>query len=113
MDTRSLRRIFWSLAYVTLALAGLRLASGVESSQNTAWLQREPTVDRRTWSFKTVKVVAAKNKKKEKIEIGKSFEDDDDWLDGFTITVINNSDKIVTAVTVEMIFRREPGDSRP
>ena len=57
---------------------------------------------------------AVKNKKKANIEIGKTFDDDDDdWLDGFTITVINNSDKTVTAMTVDMIFRREPGDTRP
>ena len=36
METKSsLRRILWSLVYVSLALVGLRMASGVESSQWT------------------------------------------------------------------------------
>lgn len=114
METKSsLRRIICSLVYVSLALVGLRMAIGVESSQAPASPQRERTVVRRPWSVEPVKVVAAKNKKKEKIEIGKTFDDDDDWLDGFTITVSNGSDKTVTALTIEMIFRRETGDNRP
>jgi hypothetical protein len=70
-------------------------------------------VSRKPWSVEPVSVVAARSKKKEKIDIDKVFDDDDDWLDGFTVTVVNNSGKIVTAVTIEMIFRREAGDTRP
>jgi hypothetical protein len=114
MATKSvLRRISWSLVYVILALTGLRLAAGVESSRAPAPPQRERTVTRKPWSVEPVRVVAAKNKKKEKIEMGRSFDDDDDWLDGFSVTVVNNSDKTVTALTIEMVFRREPGDTRP
>lgn len=113
METKSsLRRIFWSLAYVGLALVALRIATSQESSQVSASPQRDRTVARKPWSVEPVKVVGAKNKKKEKIEMGKSFDDDDDWLDGFTVTVVNNSDKIVTALTIEMVFPREPGDTR-
>jgi hypothetical protein len=60
-----------------------------------------------------VKVVAAKTKNKANIEIGRAFDEADDWLDGFTVTVVNNSDKTVTAMTIEMVFRREPSDTRP
>lgn len=70
-------------------------------------------VSRKPWRVEPVKVVAARNKQKEKIDIDKSFDDDDDWLDGFTVTVVNNSDKTVTAMNVAIVFRREPGDSRP
>jgi hypothetical protein len=55
-------------------------------------------------------VISAKNKRKN-IAIGKSFEDDDDWLDSFTVTVRNDAKQIVTAVTAEIVFRREPGDT--
>jgi len=114
METKSsLRRICWSLVYVILALIGLRVATGVESSQSPAFPQRDRTVTRKPWSVEPVRVVAAKNKKKAKIDIDKTFDDDDDWLDGFTITVSNGSDKTVTALIAEMIFRREPGDTRP
>jgi hypothetical protein len=33
--------------------------------------------------------------------------------EGFTVTVSNNFDKTVTAMEIEMVFRREPGDTRP
>lgn len=112
METKSsLRRIFWSLVYISLALVGLRMATRVESSQAPS-PQRDRTVVRKPWSIEPVKIVAAKNKKKERIDIGKAFDDDDDWLDGFTITVANGSDKIVTALTIDMVFPREPGDAR-
>lgn len=113
METKSsLRRITRSLVYVVLAFVVLRMATGQEPPQVLASPQNDRTVVRKPWLIEPVKVVAAKNKKKERIDIDKTFVDDDDWLDGFTITVINNSDKIVTAVTVDMIFRREPGDPR-
>ena len=113
METKSsLRRILWSLVYVSLALVALRMATRVESSRMSASPQQDRIVARKPWSVEPVKVVAAKNKKKEKIEIGKSFDDDNDWLDGFTVTVINNYDKTVTAMVIEMVFRRDPGDTR-
>src|SRR5437016_3006941 len=111
MKTKSLRRILWSLAYVGLAIVGMRMAARVESSQGMP-PQRDRTVVRKPWSVEPVKVVAAKNKKKANIEIGKYFDDDDDWLDGFIITVSNSSSKIVTALTVDLVFPRDPGDTR-
>src|SRR6266550_607408 len=112
MKTNSpLIRIVFSVGYVIVAVVGLRIATAdplrIQDSP-----QRDRTVVRKPWSVEPVRVVAAKNKKKEKIEIGKAFEDDDDWLDGFTATVINNYDKAVTAMAMEMVFRRDPGDTR-
>lgn len=60
-----------------------------------------------------MRVVAARTKNKAKVEPDTPFDEDDDWLDGFTVTVANNYDKTVTAMTIAMVFRREPGDSRP
>lgn len=99
--------------FVTLILAvSLTLivslpGSGAKSQQQNRIVARKP------WPVEPVKVVAAKTKNKGSIEIAKAFNEDDDWLDGFTITVINNSDKVVTALTIEMVFPREPGDTRP
>ena len=107
MKTKSsLLRILWAAAYVIVAVVGLRIATAQDSPR------RDRTVVRKPWSVEPVTVVAAKNKKKEKIEMGKSFDDDDDWLDGFTVTVVNNSDKTVTAMNLEMVFRRDAGDTR-
>jgi hypothetical protein len=75
--------------------------------------QQQRIIRTKPWPVEPVKVVAAKNKKKANIDIAQAFDDDEDWLDGFTLTVINNSEKIVTALTVELIFRRDSGDTRP
>src|SRR5262245_33867143 len=111
MKTKSsLFRILWSLGYVIVAVLGLGIATAEPSPiQNQP--HRDRIVVRKPWRVEPVKVIAAKNKKKQNIEIGKSFDDDDDWLDGFTLTVVNNYDKVVTALTIEIIFPREPGDN--
>lgn len=114
METRgSLRRIVWSLVYVSLAFGGLRFATGEGSTQAPGSPPRERTVVRRPWRVEPVKIVALKNKKKANIEIAKPFDDDDDWLDGFTVTVTNIWGQPITAVTIEMVFRTEAGDTRP
>lgn len=109
-ERSSLVKIFWSLSYVIVAFKGLRVTAEPATARDPQ--RRDRTVVRKPWSVEPVKVVAAKNKKKEKIEIGKPFDDDDDWLDGFVLTVVNNYNKTIAAMTVDMIFPREPGDSR-
>jgi hypothetical protein len=114
MKTKSsLKRIIWSLVYVGFALGGLYMTTGAESSQTQTPSSRARTVTKKPWRVEPVRIVAVKNKKKPSIEIGKSFDDDDDWLDGFTVTVKNNSDQTVTSVIIEMVFRREASDARP
>ena len=109
----SWKRILWSLAYVAAACVGMRVATTGQSAQLPIPPGRERMINRKPWRVEPVTVVAVKNKRKPNIEIGRVFDDDDDWLDGFTVRVKNNSDQNVTAVIVEMIFRREAGDTRP
>jgi hypothetical protein len=100
-------------AFVALIIGvSLTLTASLPNSSAKSQ-QQSRTVVRKPWPVEPVKVVAAKTKNKANIEIGRSFDEDDDWLDGFTVTVVNNSDKTVTALTIEMTFRREPGDTRP
>jgi len=75
--------------------------------------QQDRIVVKKPWPAEPVRIVAVKTKKKASIEIGRAFNEDDDWLEGFTVTVVNNYDKTVTAMEIEMVFRREPGDTRP
>lgn len=82
-----------------------------KTSANTQ--QPDRIVVRKPWPVEPVKVVAVKTKNKVNVEIGKAFVEDDDWLDGFTVKVVNNYHKIVTVMTISMVFRREPGDIRP
>jgi hypothetical protein len=42
------------------------------------------------------------------VPIGKRFEEDDDWLTEFTVVLLNTSNKSLTHVGVEMLFRHEP-----
>lgn len=84
----------------------------------TAWLvasaaqQRERIVLTRAWRLEPVKIVGVKTKNKAKVEPGRPFDEEDDWLAGLTLTVANNDDKTVTALTVSLVFA-DPGDPRP
>jgi hypothetical protein len=88
---------------------------------STVWLaitgahsqQQGRIVVRKPWRVEPVRIVAVKTKNRANVELGTAFDEDDDWLDGFTITIANNYDKTVTALTIAMVFRRDPGDTRP
>jgi hypothetical protein len=83
------------------------LANGSAKAQ-----QPDRIVVKKPWPNEPVRIVAVKTKRKADLEIGKAFVEDDDWLEGFTVTVLNNYDKTVTAMTISMVFHREPGDTR-
>jgi hypothetical protein len=92
--------------FTLITFIGVSLVFTVWLVHSGAMSQRQDrTVVRKPWPVEPVRVVAAKTKNKENIEIG-------DWLDGFTVTVANNYDKTVTAMTIDMVFPREPGDTR-
>jgi hypothetical protein len=97
------------LASALLLLAKSRPGSTTISAQAQG---HNRVVTRKPWRVEPLKIVSAKTKK-EKIDIGKPFDGEDDWLDGFTVTVANNSQKTVTAVVVDMVFRRDRGESKP
>ena len=100
--------------FTLMTLIGVSVIFTVWPANNNAKSpQQERTVARKPWPVEPVRVVAVKTKKKENIETGRAFDADDDWLEDFTVTVANNSDKTVTAMTISMVFRRESGDTRP
>jgi len=110
-DTKFVARI----TFGAVVLAGFSFLLKTAESRTTIPLHlqgKNRLVTKKPWRVEPVKVVSATSKRKEKIELGKPFDDEDDWLDGFTVTVSNDSDKTVTAVVVEMVFPREPGDTR-
>ena len=83
------------LAPLTLTtIVGASLICGVWAATSPAGItRRECIVVRKPWPAEAVRVVAVKTKKKADIELGGPFDDDDDWLEGFTVTVANNSNK--------------------
>ena len=96
-----------TLVGVTLVLAAWLVDSRANSQQPDRIVVRKP------WPVEPVKVVAVKTKNKANVEIGEAFVEDDDWLDGFKVKVVNNYHKTVTVMTISMVFRRDPGDIRP
>jgi len=102
-----------SAMFVVLIAALLAATAGAHLFDTEARSQeKDRLVRKKPWHFEPVSVVAAKTKKKGNVHIGKPFVDDDEWLDGFAVTVGNDSDKVVTAVGISMIFPRPPGDTR-
>jgi hypothetical protein len=103
------------VARVTLiTLIGISQTLTMQSANSSAKrLLQKRIVVRKPWrGLEPVRIVAVKTRNKD-IELGRAFDEDDDWLDGFMVTVLNNYDKTVTAMTIHMVFRRDPGDTRP
>ena len=99
--------------FTLVTLIGVSLVFTLRLVDSGAVAQhQERIVVRKPWPVEPVKVVAVKTKNKGEVEIGREFEEEDDWLDGLTLTIANNYDKTVTALTIEMVFRRELGDTR-
>jgi len=103
------------VARITLiTLIGVSLIFTMWSVNGSAKSQQpDRIVDTKPWPNEPVKIVAVKTKRKPDLEIGKAFIGVDDWLEDFTVTVLNNYGKTVTAMTISMVFVREPGDTRP
>src|ERR1043165_6361550 len=111
----SIPSLIGRIAFGVIVIASFHLFLKTADSRSTLFPQsqtKDRLVTKRPWRVEPVKVISAKSKRKEKIDIGKPFQEEDDWLDGFTITVSNDSDKPVTAIVVSLVFAREPGDTR-
>jgi hypothetical protein len=88
------------------------LISSASGSAQLGIPEHERIVVKTPWPNEPVKVIAVKTETKANVEMGEVFDDDDEWLNGFTVTVVNNYHKTVTAMKIDMIFRREHGDTR-
>ncbi len=88
----------------TSAIVLLTLTGWLDAN---AFQQRERLVLTRAWPIEPVKIVAIKTKNKARVERGKPFNEEDDWLDGLTLTLANNSAKTVTALSIELVFTED------
>ena len=70
-------------------------------------------IEKKPWRLEPVRIMGVKTKNRADVAIGKVFDEEDDWLNGFTVKVANHYDKVVTSMNIRMIFRRELGDTRP
>lgn len=107
MNRYRVRHTLLLMVAISLCLTGTLAASAALNTEKDRVLVRKP------WPVEPVKIVGVKTKNKGEVELGKSFTDEDDWLDGLTLKISNGHDKTVTALSISLVFRREPGDTRP
>jgi hypothetical protein len=91
-----------------LILAFVFLRSGASGQQ---FNPRERVIDDK-YSYEScpIKIVGVETSK-HKVTLGKSFSDDDDWLNGLAVRVENTSGKVVTHVGIKLVIER-PADER-
>lgn len=90
-----------------LTVALLLLCTGLSSSITRAPQQQDRVVDKLSFRREPVKIKQIKTKHR-KAQIGETFAEDDQWLEGFTVTVDNNSGKTITSLRVDLTFLRPP-----
>jgi hypothetical protein len=76
--------------------------------------KQERMIDKTSWRTEPIKILKIKTKGR-LIELGKNFEEDDDWLKGLTVTVQNISDKVIARIELKLAFPLSGGgtDKRP
>ncbi|HKG12143.1 MAG TPA: hypothetical protein VKB12_02350 [Pyrinomonadaceae bacterium] len=98
----SLTRSFTALAISVGLAVGLSIAP---SSAKKSGQQEERKVEKDASKNEPIEIVGLKNKKG-KFKLSQKLTDDDDWLDGFAVTVVNRSSKTITSVVIDVIFPR-------
>ena len=98
---------------LTILMAVSLWCTGGLAASSAQNVEKSRIVVTKPWPVEPVKVTGVKTKNKIEIELDKSFEDEDDWLDGLSLSVSNEHDKAVIALNISLVFRRESGDKRP
>jgi hypothetical protein len=108
-DRRSRRRPFIKLSFACLlALFSVALllpqfvASGQQGNQHDRLIDTEGS-----WPECPIKIVSVGTSRR-KVVMGKPFQDDDDWMKGLTVRVLNSSGRPLTHIEVHIIFDRAP-----
>jgi hypothetical protein len=101
------------LPLIVKAIPGLVLIGMIWYLPIMAFAQdKERLIDKESWRTEPIKVVKVKTKGKA-IELGKKFGEEDDWLQGLTVTVQNLSDKAIARIELKLAFPRAGGGSSP
>lgn len=91
--------VLWLFGAIALVVS--LLPSGA-ASQNG---QRKRIIEETPYPGAPVQIVSVTNRR-HPIKLRESFEEDDDWLKGLEIQVVNKSGKTVTHVGIDIIFER-------
>ena len=96
-----------------LANGLVKLAAAALVLQVSGFAQSpERLIDKMAWRNEPIKVTKLKNKNRS-VELGKKFEQGDDWLIGLTTTLLNVSDKAIAHIDLKLGFPRPGGGSSP
>jgi len=108
MNNSRVRLTFFSALFLTLATLGMGAykvrAYRYKLIERVSQGQDRLVVDK-SRADAPAKITLVKTKKRT-VEINKKMFDDDEWLQGLTLRVANHSDKAITYVGVQLIFRR-------
>lgn len=95
-----------------LVLVGLAVSLSMASpSAGKVGRQDERRVEKDKFKNEPIEIVGLKNKKG-KFKLNQKIDDDDEWLDGFGVTVVNRTQKTITSVVITIVFHR-PGSDNP
>lgn len=98
-----------SLRNVTCRLPWL--ISAILFVSTIGFAQGQPRkIDKMSWRTEPLKILKTKTKGRQ-IEIGKNFDEGDDWLKGLVVTVQNISDKAIARIVLDLTFPRLEGPS--
>jgi len=90
---------------MALALLGLILSMPFGAATQTG--QRKRVIEETPYPNAPVQIVGVTNRRYH-IKFKESFSDDDDWIKGLEVEVINKSEKTVTHVGIDLFFERPP-----
>jgi hypothetical protein len=95
-------------------LAAFLVWSGIEfaptSSQVAVAAQNQERVIKKLSNVNEPVKIRIVKTKKGTTAIGKKFSDDDDWVKGLTLNLLNTSDKPITHISVDVTFLRPEND---
>jgi hypothetical protein len=94
-----------------LLLIILGLVGTLSSSSGRPIQKQERTIKKVSWRNEPVKIAKLKIKGKP-IGLGQSFLEEDDWLEGMTISVKNTSGKTITFLSMRLDFPRPESSSQ-
>lgn len=97
MFPRQLSQMFLTLISVMTLLPVLALAQ-----------KQERVMEKGSWGNEPVKIHGVQIKGKS-VAIGEMVLEEDDWLDGLTVSIENTSDRVILSVEIELTFPRPGG----
>lgn len=106
------RLLIVPIVLITFSLVVLGTASGHKFLRSISSRSQQPSsrgIEKRKNSVsgnEPVEIISAKTKNQTDISFGRKFDDDDEWIQGLTISVKNISIKPITYINIYVLFDR-------